>query len=113
MRSKLKKPRSSCPQLSANIHFGFVGSASGFSSDALLNGAGMAQIMGGTSSLSFIWTGFDSPYDAAAIKVGIYLYERYGNVALTEDMLREALQQFPWESLEEYEAWLLGQESEE
>jgi hypothetical protein len=99
--------------IAANIHFGFVGRASGFSADALLNGAGIAQIMDGTSSLSFLWTRFDSPYDAAAVQVGIYLYDRYGNVPLTEDMLQEALQLFPWESLEEYEAWLLDQESKD
>ena len=99
--------------LAANIHFGFVGRASGFSSDALLNGAGIAQIMDGTSSLSFLWNRFDSPYDAAAIQVGIYLYDMYGNVSLTEEMLRKALELFAWESLEDYEAWLLGQESQE
>jgi hypothetical protein len=97
----------------ANIHYGFVGRASGFASDALRSGAGITQITSRTSSLSFFWTDFDSPYDAAAVQVGIYLYDRYGNIPVTEDMLFEALQLFPWESLEEYEAWLLGQESEE
>jgi RHS repeat-associated protein len=98
--------------IAANIHYGYVGRASGFSSNALLNGAGIAQIRAGTSSLTFLWTRFDSPFDQAAIQVGIYLYEKYGNVQLTEEMLWQALQLLDWDALAQYEASLLGSPSE-
>lgn len=77
----------------ANVHFGYVGRASGFSSEELLAGAGMAQIMGGTSDWSFAWSYFDDPIDQAAISVGMYLYDEYGQygLELTEAMLQEAL----------------------
>ena len=75
----------------ANIHYGYVGMASGFSVDALLNGAGIAQIKAGTSDWSFFWSRFDDPADVAAILVGIYLWRHYGDQELTPEMLQEAL----------------------
>jgi hypothetical protein len=90
----------------ANIHFGYVGRASGFSGQDLLWGAGIAQIMDGNSRVNYVWHRFDSPYDEAAIKVGIYLYEKYGLVELTEEMLWEALQLFDWEALAAYDQQL-------
>jgi len=77
----------------ANVHFGYVGRASGFSSEELLMGAGVAQVLSGTSDWSYFWSCFDDPADQAAISVGIYLYDQYGRfgLELTEDMLQEAL----------------------
>ncbi len=78
----------------ANIHYGYVGRAGGFSTDALLNGAGVAQITSRTSDWSYWWSRFDDPADQAAILVGIYLWEQYRDQDLTEDMLREALRRY-------------------
>ena len=78
----------------ANVHYGYVGMASGFSIDALLNGAGIAQITGGYRHWSYFVTRFDQPADAAAISVGIYLWQQYGDQQLTPGMLQEALQHY-------------------
>ncbi|MGC9025771.1 MAG: RHS repeat-associated core domain-containing protein, partial [Chloroflexia bacterium] len=84
-------------QIIANIHYGYVGRAAGFSGDLLLLGAGIAQCgSSGIQCLGWINTGFDEPADRAAILVGIYLWEKYGQygIALTEEMLREALEKY-------------------
>jgi hypothetical protein len=59
----------------ANIHFGYVGRASGFSADELLVGAGVAQILAGTSDWAYWQSYFDDPQDQFAIWLGIWLYE--------------------------------------
>ena len=76
----------------ANIHYGFVGSAGGFSSGELLAGAGVAQIAGGTSSLSYWNSNFDDPRDQLAIWIGIMLYKKYG-LDLTVDQFIQTLDQ--------------------
>lgn len=77
----------------ANIHFGFVGAASGFSAEELLVGAGVAQVMGETSSWSYWNSNFDDPGDQVAIWLGIKLYDEYGP-ELTVDQLITALDQY-------------------
>jgi len=65
----------------ANIHYGFVGAASGFSTEELLVGAGLAQIKAGTTDWTDwgYWTAnFDDPKDQNAIFLGIWLYQQYG-----------------------------------
>jgi hypothetical protein len=59
----------------ANIHFGYVGRASGFSADELLFGAGVAQILDGTSDWEYWRSYFDDPQDQFAILLGIWLFE--------------------------------------
>jgi RHS repeat-associated protein len=62
----------------ANIHYGFVGAASGFSEDWLSFGAGIAQIKDGTSNLAYVTSWFDDPRDNAAIMFGYFLFQKYG-----------------------------------
>jgi hypothetical protein len=77
----------------ANIYYGYMGRASGFTTEELLVGAGLAQIATGTSDVTFVMSFFDDPADQAAIWVGMYLWEKYGQYGqeLTEEMLQEAL----------------------
>jgi len=79
----------------ANIHYGFVGRASGFDATVLLAGAGVAQIKAGTSKPEYWSSWFDDPKDQAAIRVGMELYdETRGN--LSEGALhRKLLQYYP------------------
>jgi len=90
-------------QIVANVHFGYVGMAAGFSSDWLLGGAGAAQLLGGHSKPAWASTCFDDPADRAAILAGIYLYETYGQYGIppSDEMLAEALalyeQDLVWE----------------
>lgn len=79
----------------SNIHYGYVGTACGFSPDDLLDGAGLEQIgtdlkagrlpsrkgtQGGLQSL-------DDPDDSAAIKVGIDLYQHNPTRVTAEELL--------------------------
>jgi len=78
-------------EVAANIHYGFVGIAAGFTDIELLGGAGAAQVydhfikprMEGKEpdrdALGTLRTYFDEPEDQAAIKIGIELaYWYYG-----------------------------------
>ena len=77
----------------ANVYYGYMGRASGFTTAELLAGAGLAQIAANTSDISFAMSFFDDPADQAAIWVGMFLWEKYGQYGqeITEDMLLEAL----------------------
>jgi RHS repeat-associated protein len=59
----------------ANIHFGYVGRASGFSAEELMFGAGVAQVLDGTSDWDYWRSYFDDPQDQFAIWLGIWLFE--------------------------------------
>lgn len=59
----------------ANIHFGYVGRASGFSADELMFGAGVAQVLDGTSDWDYWRSYFDDPQDQSGIWLGIWLFE--------------------------------------
>ena len=88
----------------SNIHYGYVGAASGFSDFELTSGAGFAQIMAGTSDVSLLdpeyWSrrtqelgdadflaAFDDPKDQAAVNLGIKLWEEYGEDLTVEQIL--------------------------
>ena len=60
-----------------NIHFGYVGTAGGFSSSALRAGAGAAQIYSGNSSVGSYKSYFDDPKDQGYIQYGINIFNRY------------------------------------
>jgi len=78
----------------ANIHYGFVSRASGFSSLELQAGAGTAQILSHTLEKSYYSTYFDAPQDNLMIRIGVWMYDTYGDQTLTEDMLNQAFKQF-------------------
>ena len=67
-------------QAVANIFFGFIGRASGFSEGELLLGAGIAQI----KSHGIVWENLnlsqlgDQAFDVWAVKFGFYLFDLYG-----------------------------------
>ena len=60
-----------------NIHFGYVGSAGGFSSGVLKAGAGAAQVYAGTSKFGFYGSNFDDPKDQGYIQYGISTFNKY------------------------------------
>ena len=58
-----------------NINFGYTGKALGLPDSVLLAGAGIAQILAGTSNFSFVMaSNGDDPRDQMYIKYGIELY---------------------------------------
>jgi hypothetical protein len=65
-----------------NLHFGYVGSAAGFTADQLLQGAGVAQMLSDEYHTGLItqhppaigFASYDNPHDQAAINVGISLW---------------------------------------
>jgi len=62
-----------------NIIYGYFGRAIGFDEETLLSAAGVAQVMAGTSNISFISSRFDDPRDQEMIKLGFKYYdERLG-----------------------------------
>jgi len=85
----------------ANIHYGYVGKAAGFTDIELLAGAGMAQLKDhlldpvlegkdpNRDAIGPLGTYFDEPEDQAAIQIGIDLYSKYG-LLITVDEFREA-----------------------
>lgn len=77
----------------ANIHYGFVGAASGFSQNELLVGAGVAQIFTGTSHWSYRRSKFDDPDDQAAIQLGYWLYQTY-SAEMTETQFIQGVNQY-------------------
>jgi len=79
----------------SNIHYGYVGRASGFSQPELTGGAGIEQIG------SDFWSGitpqrspdadnwaasWDNPSDNAAIQIGIRLWDQYGLAVKPDDI---------------------------
>jgi len=60
-----------------NLHYGYTGSAGGFSSDTLLKMAGLVQIVTLHSKLSWFGSNFDQPSDQVQIKLGITAYKHY------------------------------------
>jgi hypothetical protein len=79
--------------IAANVHFGYVGRASGFPSVDLLVFAGVAQIGARTSKGSYWPTYFDDPADATAIRVGIELWDEHG-LDFSEKDLTKALEKY-------------------
>lgn len=80
----------------ANITFGYLGRASGFSANTLYKGAGGAQaisdlLSSGTIHTEDFRTFFDQPLDHNDIEFGIYLYDSLGGKPLTLDYLKEAI----------------------
>ncbi len=61
----------------SNIHYGYVGRAAGFTPLELLAGAGWAHIRANGLKPELWRTFFDDPYDQAAIKLGMALYDEY------------------------------------
>jgi len=58
-----------------NFHYGYVGSAC-FAPGVLKTAAGFAQVIGGTSNLSYYNSYFDDPADQADIQWGINVYNQ-------------------------------------
>ena len=87
----------------AKIHFGFVGRAAGFSSDFLMQTAGLAQWQlwqetgllsdRGVCNLTYYC---DHPFATWSIRFGTYLYELYGDKLnqLDNDALGQALEAY-------------------
>ena len=64
-----------------NIHYGFVGRASGFFGLELLAAAGVAQLWGGCPQCGSWLTFGDDPADTMAVLFGIHMYNVYGTNA--------------------------------
>lgn len=58
-----------------NYHYGFVGTAAGFSLPVLVSAAGGAQIQAGTSRPEYWCTAGDDPEDSMFIMLGVGLYQ--------------------------------------
>jgi hypothetical protein len=79
----------------SNIHYGYVGTAAGFTESELLDGAGLEQI--GTDLFRFNLPhkkgkglrGFDYPSDRVSISIGIELYKKDPNNIKTSDVLEK------------------------
>ncbi|WP_162932523.1 polymorphic toxin type 44 domain-containing protein [Solimonas sp. K1W22B-7] len=94
----------------SNVHYGYIGRRSGFHGDTLLSGAGVAQLAtlygkrGKKEERSNAWRrallegegrkGLDDPPDSSAIRLGIHLYEKYGD-RMTLDQLRKEVRAWP------------------
>jgi RHS repeat-associated protein len=87
----------------ANLHFGFVGRAAGFSEEFLVAGAGMAQLkrawdtkdLREVGELSLNCYG-DHPYATWSVRFGSYLYDRFGDrlYELDQDEFAQALENY-------------------
>jgi RHS repeat-associated protein len=86
----------------SNIHFGYIGAATGFPINSLLDGAGTEQwwtdtILGRPTTEAPGVSGerrFDEPWDQAAIQIGIDLWNTYG-LAVKPEHLIHAIQNTP------------------
>lgn len=91
-----------CYDVWSNIHFGYIGSAAGFSGWTLRNGAGLGQLIAGTSDAGFIeywkrrfetvgdadmFAAFDDPKDQEALNIGIDLWNKHGKNVTQDDIL--------------------------
>lgn len=65
----------------SNIHYGYVGRAAGFDADTLIKGASLGETL---------LTGDDDQGDQITMRVGVDLYDRYGE-DLTEEQLRHGI----------------------
>lgn len=63
------------PESFGNLHFGYTGSAAGFSRSVLTDGAGFAQLYSGTETFNPI-ANYDDPRDTRNINTGINSYRR-------------------------------------
>ncbi len=90
-------------QAVANIHFGFMGRAVGFSSEILHSGAGLFHLYDNRDNPS-VWgtweTRFDQPFDYWWIDFGIFLYEQFGDGIA--DLTPEAFEQWLQKYIEEH-----------
>ncbi|MBC7228647.1 MAG: hypothetical protein H5T61_15680 [Thermoflexales bacterium] len=86
----------------SNIHYGYVGRASGFSQPELTGGAGIEQI--GSDFVSGVtphrspdadnWlASWDDPSDNAAIQIGIRLWNQYGLAVRPADLYLAVLEE--------------------
>ena len=95
----------------ANISYGYVGRAAGFTSYELAAGAGLAQVHDKTYDAGYlqscdtlnILACADDPLDREAIRFGIRLYEVNG-LNIDKATLAEALQMVEWTHLSKPEA---------
>jgi hypothetical protein len=80
----------------SNVHYGYVGTATGFSESELLDGAGLEQI--GTDLLirsklpqntAKGLRGFDGPSDRISVSIGIELYNKDPNNIKVSDVLEK------------------------
>jgi RHS repeat-associated protein len=79
----------------ANITYGYLGKASGFSDEILKAGAGIAQMMSdGEINLSLVGNYGDQDFDRNAIEFGISLYENQGGHPLTVQDLYNAISEY-------------------
>lgn len=77
-----------------NIHFGYVGSLL-FEEKTLKLGAGLYQIVSGTSSFEYVSSYFDDPRDTKMISVGCVIFKvDIGFTALSAINLLKSLKQF-------------------
>lgn len=84
----------------SNIHYGYVGRASGFDAWTLRAGAGAAQFLDGNSPSGYwerrvaeigdadVLAALDESEDQAAIDIGIRLWEEFGENVTEEDLMR-------------------------
>lgn len=84
----------------SNIHYGYVGRASGFDAWTLRAGAGAAQLLDGNSPSGYwnrrfehfgdadVLAAFDETEDQAAIDIGIRLWDEFGEKLTEEDLMR-------------------------
>lgn len=86
----------------SNIHYGYVGRATGFSQPELTGGAGVEQI--GSDLYNRQWphqspgadnwlAGWDQPSDNAAIQIGIRLWDQYGLAVRPADLYLAVLEE--------------------
>lgn len=78
----------------SNIHYGFIGRSAGFDSNILLGGAGAQQIISAMkpdskteTHLEWAPDFFDDPRDQAAIRIGMELYDTYGEDFTTDNFI--------------------------
>ncbi|MGW6507570.1 polymorphic toxin type 44 domain-containing protein [Streptomyces niveus] len=65
----------------SNVHYGYVGRAAGFDTDTLIQGASLGET---------VLTGDDDQGDQITMRVGVDLYEKYGD-GLTQEQLRQGI----------------------
>ncbi len=90
----------------SNIHYGYVGRATGFSQPELTGGAGIEQI--GSDLYNYRHThqwphrspgadnwaaSWDDPSDNAAIQIGIHLWDQYGLAVKPADIYLAVLEE--------------------
>ena len=74
-----------------NVHFGYIGRAAGFLPAELHWGAGLYQLLGDARAYGRPWSYGDDPRDAAAVDLGIRLFEYAGTGTLSPAMVGNSL----------------------